>query len=61
MYSYHIQFADGSNPYYHFPTTYKRHYDSVSKWKRLFALTEVGRERHKGGGFTIFYTAKERG
>ena len=60
-FSFHIQFNDGSNPYLHFPTTYKRHYDALCKWKRNFCLTRIDRVRSAYGSITEYYIAKERG
>lgn len=56
---FHITFDDGSNPYWHFPTTYKRHYDALSKWKKAYALTRTDRKRSTTGGIMETYIARE--
>ena len=60
VYSYHITFEDGSNPYYHFPTTYSRHYSSLRKWKKYYILVETGRRRTGRSGYAAFYRATPR-
>lgn len=58
---FHIVFSDGSNPYWHFPTTYRRHYNALCKWKRAYILTRTDRKRAASGGIMETYIAKERG
>ena len=41
MYSFHIQFADGSNPYYHFPAEYSKHYQALRKWAKQYKLQKL--------------------
>ena len=41
MYSFHIDFADGSNPYYHFPCSKEEHRKALRKWRRNWKLTLV--------------------
>ena len=60
MYSFHIQFADGSNPYYHFPAEYGKHYQALQAWKRRYFLQQDMRFKVKGGGYTVYFTAIER-
>lgn len=60
MYSYHITFEDGSNPYYHFPTTYSRHYNSIRRWKKDYVLIQTMRFKVRGGGYTVCYRAISR-
>lgn len=42
-YAFHITFANGSNPYYHFPCDYKSHIAAIRKWKRHWNLEVVSR------------------
>ena len=51
LYSFHIQFADGSNPYYHFPCNYAKHAYAIRKWRRLYDLAVVSKRR----GHVDFY------
>jgi len=60
MYSYHITFEDGSNPYYHFPTTYSRHYNSIRRWKKDYVLIETTRSKSNRCGYMAFYRAIPR-
>lgn len=57
MYSFHITFADGSNPYYHFPCEYSKHYRALRKWRKSYFLAQTARFKVKGGGYTVFFTA----
>lgn len=57
MYDFHITFSDGSNPYWHFPTTYKKHYAALRQWKRNYAMLETMRFKRKDGGYTAYYNA----
>ena len=55
-YSFHIAFSDGSNPYYHFGTTYSKHYSALQQWKKNYSMVEVNRIKTKIG-YTAFYEA----
>ncbi len=37
-YSFHITFKDGSNPYWHFPTSEIEHNKALRKWKRGYKM-----------------------
>lgn len=53
--SFHIEFEDGSNPYYNFPCTRDRHLKALDKWKKSFDLELI-----KATGTMEFYRAKEK-
>ena len=40
-YSFHIQFADGSNPYYHFSCGYGKHYRAMRSWAKNYKLQKL--------------------
>ena len=46
MYSFHIEFSDHSNPYYHFPCNYRKHLNAIKKWKRNYNLTVLARSEN---------------
>ena len=48
MYSFHIQFADGSNPYYHFPCEYGKHYRALRAWAKTFNLHRIKKDEMYG-------------
>lgn len=41
--SFHIEFEDGSNPYYHFPCDSKTHRQELRKWRKNYTLTLIGK------------------
>lgn len=43
LYSFHIQFTDGSNPYYHFPCNYSKHAYAIRKWRRMYDMKVLNR------------------
>lgn len=55
MLSFHIEFEDGSNPYYHFPCPEADHKKALSVWRRMYELTLIGKS-----GTIEFYRAKEK-
>ena len=59
MYSFHITFADGSNPYYHFPCEYSKHYRALRKWANTYKL-QKGKTVETDDCKTAYYTAYER-
>ena len=38
MIAFHIEFADGSNPYFHFACSKKKHESELRKWRRNYNL-----------------------
>lgn len=54
MYSFHIQFADGSNPYYHFPAEYGNHYQALRKWAKNYKLEKIKKTDNYGIKTTYF-------
>ena len=54
-YSFHIDFADGSNPYYHFPCSKEEHRKAIRKWRRNWKLTLIGKV-----DTLYFFNAQER-
>ena len=57
QYSFHIEFADGSNPYYHFPCEYGKHYRELRKWKRKYRLERLNATEYTPGTKTVWYAA----
>ena len=57
MYRFHIQFADGSNPYYHFLCEHGKHYRALRKWRNNYFLEQNMRFKVRGGGYTVYFTA----
>ena len=41
MKSFHIDFKDGSNPYYHFACPIEEHMKALKRWKRNYTLKLV--------------------
>lgn len=58
-YSFHITFADGSNPYYHFPCAYGKHYRALQRWANTYKLEKV-KTVETNGNRLLFFIAKER-
>lgn len=58
-YSFHITFADGSNPYYHFPCEYSKHYRALRKWANTYKLQKEKTVKTDDCK-TAYYTAYER-
>lgn len=55
QYSFVLVFANGSNPYYHFPCDYHNHTNAIRKWKRHWNLEVLERN-----GTMTFYRATEK-
>lgn len=53
--SFHLTFADGSNPYYHFPCSLQKHRRELRRWRMNYDLELVSKS-----GNLEFYTAKRR-
>lgn len=58
-YSFHITFADGSNPYYHFPCEYGKHYRALQRWANTYKLEKV-KTVDTFGIKTAYFMAYER-
>ena len=58
-YSFHITFADGSNPYYNFPCEYGKHYRALRKWANAYKLKKV-KTADTFGIKTAYFMAYER-
>lgn len=54
-YSFHITFADGSNPYYHFPCDLKHHNAALRKWRKMYTLRETCRQ----DGIIYYYAIRD--
>ena len=59
-YSFHLTFADGSNPYYSFPTDETTHKAALRKWKRNYDLILDQRTESPSGSVLELYTATEK-
>lgn len=57
MYSFHITFADGSNPYYHFPCEYGDHYRALCAWKKNYKLQKLNVTEYAPGDKCAWYMA----
>lgn len=40
-YSFHLEFTNGSNPYYHFPCDKRHHNAALKKWRKNYELKEI--------------------
>ena len=57
MYSFHIQFYDGSNPYYHFPCDYGKHYRAMRKWAKNYKLQKLNVTEYAPGDKCVWFMA----
>ena len=55
MYSFHIEFTNGSNPFYSFPCNFQQHTAQLRKWKLHYNLETLARV-----GNTTYYKATEK-
>lgn len=55
-YAFHIDFANGSNPYYHFPCDHKSHVAAIRKWKLHWNLEVLQRL----DGITYYLATEKR-
>lgn len=55
MYSFHIEFTNGSNPFFSFPCEYKKHIAQLRRWKARYKLDVLARI-----GNTTYYRATEK-
>lgn len=53
--AFHIEFEDGSNPYYHFPCPEAEHEKQLNRWRVAFDL-----ELLKVDGNMEYYRARHR-
>ena len=59
-YSFHLTFADGSNPYYHFPAPRAEHEAALQEWQGRFELQLDKVTETTSETVTEWYTATER-
>lgn len=59
LYSFHLEFPNGANPYYHFPCEYRAYRNALKSWEKSHDL-KVLQRISKAGIVTEFYQAKER-
>ena len=54
-YSFHIQFTDGTNPYFSFPCDRKKHLAQLRKWRKNYDLSVISRS-----GNLVFLLASQK-
>ena len=57
MYAFHIQFSDGSNPYYHFPCEQREHCRALRAWKKSYNLTKLNVTEYAPGDQCVWFMA----
>ncbi|MBR4457606.1 MAG: hypothetical protein IKS31_01470 [Clostridia bacterium] len=58
-FAFHLAFSDGANPYYHFPTSEKKHRSELRRWRRRYALQRI-QSTESYGTVTEWYQATEK-
>ena len=58
-YAFHLEFEDGSNPYYHYPTDRKLHNAALHGWEQSYEL-QLDDRTESPYVVTEWYTVKDK-